>query len=272
MAPTLTMGQTEQFVERGYLSGLEVFSSSEMDGLRAGYGALCALLEAGEDPGAIREWHMASRWLYDVCTAPILLDLVEGVLGPDFYMWGSQFFAKSPRSSSTVAWHQDGYYWPLAPLHESVTAWLAFEDVDEGNGAMQVIPGSHRSGLLQHRKHVSESVLSLELEDGTFSAGDAVSLNLAAGQASLHHDGIVHGSAANTSERPRVGLTIRFSRADVRCDLGQAPQFRAYPVRGQDHGNNPVGEIPVVPFARLSPEMHIRSLDEDGYAQEGPSK
>jgi ectoine hydroxylase-related dioxygenase (phytanoyl-CoA dioxygenase family) len=137
---------------------------------------------------------------------------------------------------------------------------------------MQVIPGSHRSGLLQHRKHVSESVLSLELEDGTFSAGDAVSLNLAAGQASLHHDGIVHGSAANTSERPRVGLTIRFSRADVRCDLGQAPQFRAYPVRGQDHGNNPVGEIPVVPFARLSPEMHIRSLDEDGYAQEGPSK
>jgi len=105
---------------------------------------------------------MASRWLYDVCSAPALLDIVEGLLGPDFYMWGSQFFAKSPHSSSTVAWHQDGYYWPLEPLHESVTAWLAFEDVDEGNGAMQVIPGSHRAGLLQHRKHVSESVLTLE--------------------------------------------------------------------------------------------------------------
>ncbi len=141
MAPTLTVAQAEQFVDRGYLSGMEVFSSSEMGDLRSGYATLCGLLEPGEGPGAIREWHMASRWLYDVCSAPALLDIVEGLLGQNFYMWGSQFFAKSPRSSSTVAWHQDGYYWPLEPLHESVTAWLAFEDVDEGNGAMQVIPG-----------------------------------------------------------------------------------------------------------------------------------
>jgi hypothetical protein len=50
----------------------------------------------------------------------------------------------------------------------------------------------------------------------------------------------------------------------VRCDLSRAPQFRAYPLRGQDQGVNPVGEIPAIAFARLSPEMHIRSLDEDG--------
>ena len=99
--PTLTVGQTEQFVERGYLRGLEVFSSSDMDGLRSGYRSLCELLGPDEDPGAIREWHMASRWLYDVCSAPALLDIVEGLLGQSFYMWGSQFFAKSPRSSST---------------------------------------------------------------------------------------------------------------------------------------------------------------------------
>ena len=208
---TLTVGQKEQFVERGYVSGLEVFGTTEMDGLRTGYRELCRLLEPGEGPGAVREWHMASRWLYDVCSAPALLEIVEGLLGPSFYLWGSQFFAKSPHSSSTVAWHQDGYYWPLAPLHESVTAWLAFEDVDEGNGAMQVIPGSHRAGLLQHRKHVSESVLTLELEDGTFSADDAVSLNLVAGQTSFHHDSIVHGSPANASDRDRVGLTVRYS-------------------------------------------------------------
>jgi hypothetical protein len=70
MMATLTMGQTDQFVERGYVSGLEVFSSSEMEGLREGYRALCELLEPDEGPGAIREWHMASRWLYDVCSAP----------------------------------------------------------------------------------------------------------------------------------------------------------------------------------------------------------
>ncbi len=58
MMPTLTVGQTDQFVERGYLGGLEVFSSSEMDGLRDGYHTICGLLEPDEGPGAIREWHV----------------------------------------------------------------------------------------------------------------------------------------------------------------------------------------------------------------------
>ena len=122
--------------------------------------------------------------------------MAAAVNGDDFVPFNEALWMKEPGLGASVAWHQDGYYWPLEPLHESVTAWLAFEDVDEGNGAMQVIPGSHRAGLLQHRKHVSESVLTLELEDGTFSANDAVSLNLVSGQASLHHDSIVHGSPA----------------------------------------------------------------------------
>jgi hypothetical protein len=261
------MGQTEQFVERGYLSALEVFSSSEMDGLREPGTVPCAgSWSRVRTPAPYASGTWPAGGSTTCARAPVLLDLVEGVLGPDFYMWGSQFFAKSPRSSSTVAWHQDGYYWPLEPLHESVTAWLAFEDVDEGNGAMQVIPGSHRSGLLQHRKHVSESVLTLELEDGTFSAGDAVSLDLVAGQASLHHDGIVHGSAGQHVRACRgSGLTIRLfaSRSALRPRAGHRSSG-LIPCAAKTMGTNPVGEIPGVPFARLSPEMHIRSLDEDG--------
>jgi ectoine hydroxylase-related dioxygenase (phytanoyl-CoA dioxygenase family) len=121
---------------------------------------------------------------------------------------------------------------------------VGFEDVDEGNGAMQVIPGSHRAGLLQHRKHISESVLTLELEEGTLSADEAVSLNLASGQASLHHDSIVHGSPANASDRERVGLTVRYSRANVRCDLSRAPQFRAYPCEARTRASTQLGRSP----------------------------
>ena len=42
------------------------------------------------------------------------------MLGPDFFLWASNFFIKDPRSTSTVGWHQDSYYWPMAP-HNSVT-------------------------------------------------------------------------------------------------------------------------------------------------------
>jgi ectoine hydroxylase-related dioxygenase (phytanoyl-CoA dioxygenase family) len=58
---------------------------------------------------------------------------------------GEQLFHQEPHSPQTVGWHQDAYYWPMAP-HNSVTVWLAFDDVDERNGAMQIIPGSHRAG------------------------------------------------------------------------------------------------------------------------------
>ncbi|QGQ99027.1 phytanoyl-CoA dioxygenase family protein [Paenibacillus psychroresistens] len=248
---------------QGYLINLpSVFSPAEMAQLNAELKNLEALLEPGEKMMAIREWHISSRWLYDVCTRPQILDYVEGILGPNFYMWGSQFFAKSPNSKETVAWHQDAYYWPLHP-HNSVTIWLAFTDVNEDNGAMQIIPKSHKAGLITHTSNSGDSVLTLELEQGTFNEADAKSLILHAGQISLHDDAIVHGSPANQSDRWRNGLTVRYSGTNVKCDLTKAPQFKAYLVRGADEFNyNPPGVIPTEPFARLSKEHHIASTDE----------
>ncbi|MDF2815964.1 MAG: phytanoyl-CoA dioxygenase family protein [Paenibacillus sp.] len=247
----------------GYLIGLPpVFSPAEMVRLNSELNELQQLLEPGEKMMTIREWHMSSRWLYDVCTHPQLLSYVEGILGSDFYMWGSQFFAKAPNTKDTVAWHQDAYYWPLHP-HNSVTVWLAFSDVTEANGAMKVIPQSHKAGLIKHKSVLGDSVLTLELEQGTFNEATAKSLLLDAGQVSLHDDAIVHGSPANLSDQWRIGLTIRYSGTNVKCDLGRAPQFKAYLVHGVDEfKHNPAGVIPTERFARLPKEYHISSTDE----------
>jgi len=263
MRYALTEEQKAFYQENGYLIGLEpVFSGAEVVQLNENLEELKKLLEPGEKMTTIREWHMSSKWLYDVCTNPKILDYVEGILGPNFYMWGSQFFAKAPGSKDTVAWHQDAYYWPLHP-HNSVTVWLGFTDVDEENGAMQVIPGSHRAGLIKHKNVSGDSVLTLELEQGTFNESDAQSLVLQAGQISLHDDAIVHGSPANRSNRWRNGLTVRYSGTNVKCDLSKAPQFKAYLVRGTDDYNyNPQGTIPTEKFARLAAEDHITSTAE----------
>ncbi len=106
----------------------------------------------------------------DVATQPQLLDYVESLLVPNFYLWGSEFIVKAPHSPKTVPWHQDAYYWPLAP-HNTVTVF-ALWDVDEANGAMQVIPRSHKVGIIKHRIAGDEAVLSFELEKGHFSSED----------------------------------------------------------------------------------------------------
>jgi hypothetical protein len=162
----LSPDQQAFYHENGYLLGLPpIYTREEMAALNAELPQLLALLEPGETTKDIREWHETSTYLFEICMNPKILDLVESVLGPDFYCWASNFFIKDPRSPSTVGWHQDAYYWPMAP-HHSVTVWLAFDDVDAENGGMKLIPGSHRGGLVKHRRSTeTNSVLTLELED-----------------------------------------------------------------------------------------------------------
>lgn len=249
----LTAEDKAFFHENGYLIGLPpVFSDEQVAELNDGLDALKALLHPDEDARAIREWHESSRFLFDICMNEQILDYVEGLIGPDFYLWASNFFEKPAHSEATVAWHQDAYYWPLTPP-ESLTVWLAFLDSDEGNGAMQVIPRSHRAGLLTHSDAKdNHSVLTLECESGQFSEEEAVPLVVKAGCISIHDDKIIHGSPANPSDRPRVALTIRYSKTKVKCDLSVNPHFKAYLCRGTDtYNHNPQGTPPTEPFARL---------------------
>ena len=268
MGKRLSVEQQEFYHANGYIIGLPpVFDDTEVRELNRGLNELLKLLRPGEDVKEIREWHESSRFLYDICMNETILDHVEDILGPDFYLWGSNFFIKPPHSSSTVGWHQDTYYWPVDPKI-SATVWLAFEDVDEENAAMRVVPGSHKAGLLKHARSTdTASVLTLELEGGQFREDSATSLNLKAGQISIHDDKIVHGSPANRSDRRRTGLTIRYSSTIVKCDLSVNPHFRTYLCRGIDtYKHNPVGTIPSQKYSRLE-RKHV-SVEEAGVEAE----
>jgi non-haem Fe2+, alpha-ketoglutarate-dependent halogenase len=262
--PRLTDDQTEFYATNGYLVGLPpIYSAEQMHRHNEDLAELVKLLEPGETPKDIREWHEQSRWLYDICMNPQILDVAESIVGPDFYLWASNFFIKDAHTTDTVGWHQDAYYWPMAP-HNSVTAWLAFTDVDEGNGAMKIVPGSHSAGVLQHQRSArSDSVLTLQLDSGSFSEDTAVSMRLRAGEISVHDDRAVHGSPANPSGRRRAGLTIRYSGTNVKNDLSINPHFKAYLARGIDrYHHNPVGTPPERKFGR--PAFKPVSIEEAG--------
>ena len=152
MQNQLTQAQKDFFQHNGYLIGLPaIYTKDEMAAINRDLPHLLKLLGPGETSKDIREWHETSTYLYDIVMNSRIHDLVEGILGPDFFAWGSSFFIKEPHTKATVGWHQDAYYWPMTPQN-SVTAWLAFDDVDKENGAMQIIPGSHQHGLIKHRR------------------------------------------------------------------------------------------------------------------------
>ena len=85
----------------------------------------------------------ALPWL-ELCRHPRILDAVASVLEPNLVLMYSSVVVKPPGESQAVAWHQDNNYWPGVHGTDVVTVWLAIDDADAGNCAMEVIPGSHR--------------------------------------------------------------------------------------------------------------------------------
>ncbi|MCY4450770.1 MAG: phytanoyl-CoA dioxygenase family protein [Immundisolibacterales bacterium] len=142
---------------------------------------------------------------------PEVLDMVEQVLGPDFALWNSSFFAKPALNGQATPWHQDGEYWPIRPL-ATCTVWIAVDDATCENGCLRFIRGSHKARrLLAHQTNSSPDLtLNQELEDREYDESRAVDLVLEAGQISLHDVYLAHGSEANRSPRPRRGMTLRY--------------------------------------------------------------
>lgn len=264
MKAKLTEEQVQQYQRDGFLYGLPVYTRTELEELNSGLSEILALLGPGESTKEIREWHEASRFLFDICMNDTILDYVEPLIGPDFVMWASNFFIKQPQSPESVTWHQDAYYWPLEP-RSSCTVWLAFDDVDAGNGAMQSIPGSHTHGILPHNRIGGDgsSVLGLEADVSRFDLSTVDDVVMNAGDISIHSDQLVHGSPGNNSNRRRAGLTIRYSPTNVKCDLSVNPHFRSYLARGVDkYNHNPAGVVPTERIGRLH-RQHL-SVEEAG--------
>ena len=160
-----------------------------------------------------------------------LLDVAQQFVGPNIGLFASHYIAKPPFDGQPVLWHQDGSFWPLEPM-EVVTLWLALDDVDAENGCMQVIPRTQHLDLqkLQVRQDV-ESVLGASMDETLVDESFAVDILLEAGDLSIHHPNVIHGSKPNTSSRWRRGLTIRYIPSSTRI-LSETPWDMALHLRG----------------------------------------
>ena len=164
---------------------------------------------------------------------PDILDIVESLIGPDIKLFDAQLFMKPPGGIEKT-YHQDSAYFPLAP-QEVVTCWTAMDDVTIENGCMYVIPGSHRSGILNHdQPWVVGDRKDMQVPDALIPWEQEVPLTLSAGGCSFHHGILLHRSGANTTSTSRRGLAVHYISGSVRwIDMKKpAPEFPV--LRGRD--------------------------------------
>ncbi|MEM7173594.1 MAG: phytanoyl-CoA dioxygenase family protein [Pseudomonadota bacterium] len=230
----------DSFEQDGYYFPLEVFSRDQAARYRQELGALEEKAEAYKAQGLalgnktqLNFPHLVSRFAHEIVTHPRLLDAVEAILGPDILLWGSTFFVKAPHTESYVSWHQDLRYWGLSG-EEEVSAWVALGPVNQANGCMRFVPGSHRGEMLPHKDTFDEAnFLTRGQEAQTeIAEEDTVPVELAPGQASFHHGKILHASGPNRSDEKRIGFAINYISPAMRQVV--APHDFAMLVRGED--------------------------------------
>jgi ectoine hydroxylase-related dioxygenase (phytanoyl-CoA dioxygenase family) len=193
--------------------------------------------------------HLLFTWLADLVRHPTILDAVEDVLGPNLLVWHASFFIKEARDPAFVSWHQDATYWGLS-APDVMTAWLALTDATVENGAMRMVPGSHGE-LLAHRDTFAPHNLLSRGQEIAVDVDDrrGVDILLRAGEMSLHHVRMVHGSPPNRSADRRIGLAIRYIPTYVKQLAGEDS---ALLVRGVDEYHHFAPER--APTSDLSPE------------------
>ncbi len=214
----LSREQIQSYNENGYLTGFRVFDEERACTTRERSGRLLERFIAdGKGSYAIDRYQDRFATIWDLATAPSILNLVEDLVGPNIVCWATHYFCKMPGDPKGVAWHQDCSYWPLTPS-KTVTVWLAIDDVERENGCMRVIPRSHLRGHLKFRESdpAELNVLSQTI-DGVERFGTPADIELKAGEISLHSDLLIHGSLPNVSQRRRCGLTLRYCSPDVRA-------------------------------------------------------
>ena len=231
----LTKEQIKKYNEVGYVFPLDVYSPNEIETNRSYFDKLLVMAhEHGLGDWDVNAWHTTCQGLYDLITDDRILDYVEDIIGPNIVCTMSAYFSKAPGDKKSVYWHQDAQFWPLTPS-KVVTVWIAIDDVDVENGAMKLFPTTHHLGIVPFEWVTDEEdgVLNQHVHNPEEKYGEPISVELKAGQISLHTDMLLHGSMPNPSNRRRCGLTLRYHPVEVRGNEDLRTKY-AILARGHD--------------------------------------
>ena len=134
----------------------------------------------------------------------IVHDIAHKLIGDQISIFRTMFMNKPAKFGTLLPWHQDGgEIWGL-DRDPHVTLWLALDPATKENGCVQIIPGSHKLGLLSEHGHT----ITPEQESKYCPEDKIVFCELEAGEAFLLHNLLLHRSDKNNSTQSRRALSV----------------------------------------------------------------
>jgi ectoine hydroxylase-related dioxygenase (phytanoyl-CoA dioxygenase family) len=217
--------QVRFFEEYGYIRLLNVLNSDELSDLSKAMDRILAqreLMHIDPDSEYSRLFYqMVNMWqadegirafVYNRKVAEIARRLAQT---DRIRLWHDHALVKMPEDSRETPWHQDLPYWPMVE-EGALSCWMAVDDVDERNGCMQFIPGSHKLGRLEPISLVDpQDIFTLPGADAV-SMSSAEMMDLPAGSCTFHDGRTFHYATANRTDKPRRAMVTIYMKDGTR--------------------------------------------------------
>ncbi len=191
----------------------------------------------------------ASGWRNDAGIREVALDsilpqLASELLGSECVnFWEDTTFVKTPNTRQKTAFHQDLGYNHFEG-EQSIVFWIALDDVNQENGGMKYVRGSHKWGQeFAPNMFVAQTTMpgaqtpkvpDIEADEGAY---DLIHFDVKPGDIIAHHVLTVHGAGGNMTSRQRRAISFQYCGDDVRYweRPGAAP--RAYTIDPLNNGD-----------------------------------
>jgi ectoine hydroxylase len=254
----LSKTQTEQFERDGYLFFPGLFSRPEIDTLSSVVPELYARQEAynvrEKGSQAVRTnfaAHLYSEPFARLARHPRMIEPVQQLFDEQLYMHQFKINGKMAFEGDVWQWHQDYGTWradDLMPTERAMNIAIFLDDVNEFNGPLMFIPGSHKRGVID-AKHdltttsyplwtVDNDLIRQLVEraggkgrfdpDGRNVGAGIVAPKGPAGSMILFHSCLVHASTSNLSPFNRVAVYLSLCAISNHIRRFKRPEYIAH--------------------------------------------
>jgi ectoine hydroxylase-related dioxygenase (phytanoyl-CoA dioxygenase family) len=126
----------------------------------------------------------------------------------------SKLMQKEPRVGGAWEWHQDYGYWYKNQFmfpDQLISVMVALTEANKKNGCLQIIPGSHKLGRVNHGFAGEQVGADMVMVENALKTMPLLYCELEPGDTLIFHSNLLHRSEANLSDRPRWSIISCYS-------------------------------------------------------------
>ena len=219
----ITIKQKDEFSEDGYTIIRNLFSKEEIEALnnkahndRKMDKAASTMDDGKGNAVRLSLWNHPGDGLYGMfARSKKLVDKVEDLLEGEVYHYHSKMVLKDAKVGGAWAWHQDYGYWYQNGLlfPDLLSVMIAVDKATKENGCLQVIPGSHKMGRINHILSGDQAGADMERVQELLKIRDKDYCEMDPGDALFFHSNVLHSSDPNNSENSRWTMICAYNKA-----------------------------------------------------------